>query len=183
MRKRFEQQLRLGVTPVEEIKIGKGRDRQVAVLYGLQWIFSTPEVNEEVFTLLESKLTKKQKSLGRTGMDLWTILVFGVMRLTRNQSYDDLRYSANNDLLMREMVGIGRLEDDPQFSLTRLKENVSLLDEQLLAEVNAIISKHGGKTTQKKSKSKNSKPTATSSKPTFISRLISTSPSMPQEKA
>jgi len=150
MRKRFEQQLRLGVTPVEEIDIGNGRDRQIAVLYALQWIFCTPEVNQEVFALLESKLKPKQKNLGPMGMDLWTILVFGVMRLTRNQSYDDLRYSANNELLMREMIGIGRTEESPLFSLTSLKENVSLLDEKLLAEINAVISKHGRELTQKK---------------------------------
>ena len=83
MRKRFEQQLRLGVVPIEKLVIGKGRDAQIAVLYALQWVFMTPEVNEEIFTLLESKLSSAQKKLGRTGMDLWTILVFGVMRLTR----------------------------------------------------------------------------------------------------
>ena len=183
MRERFEQQLRLGVTPIEKINIGNGRDRQIAVLYALQWIFTTPEVNQEIFTLLESKLTPKQKSLGRESMDLWTILVFGVMRLTRDQSYDDLRYCANNDLLMREMVGIGRDELDKKFSLTRLKENISLLNEKLLAEINAIIAKHGAPKLQKKTSRHASKPTATSVKPTFIFRLISILPSMLQEKA
>ena len=81
---------------------------------------------------------------------MWTILVFGVMRLTRKQSYDDLRYSANNDLLMREMVGIGRMENDPQFSLTSIKENLSLLSEDLLMEINSIVIKHGGGLVQKK---------------------------------
>ena len=80
-RARFEQQLRLGVTPIEKIIIGDGRDRQIAVLYGLQWIFTTPEVNQEIFALLESKLTDKQKSLGRKGMDLWTILVANAARI------------------------------------------------------------------------------------------------------
>ena len=150
MRKRFEQQLRLGVTPIEQIKVGNGRDAQVAVLQALQWIFCTPEVNQEVFELLESRLTPKQKSLGRKGMDLWTILVFATMRLTRNQSYDDLRYSANHDTLMREMVGIGVTEQETQFSLTSLKENLSLLDDELLAKVNAIVIKHSDHVAKKK---------------------------------
>lgn len=183
MRKRFEQQLRLGVVPIEKLQIGNGRDAQTAVLHALQWAFSTPEVNAELFELLESKLSEKQKKLGREGMDLWTILVFGVMRLTRKQSYDDLRYSSNNDLLMREMVGIGLSERDPVFTLTRLKENVSLLTEELLMEVNGIITRHGGKLAQKKTKSSGLKPTATSVKPTSISRLISILPSTPRVKA
>ena len=183
MRKRFEQQLRLGVTPIEQIKITKGRDRQVFVLRALQWIFITPEVNQEIFELLESKLTPKQKTLGREGMDLWTILVFGIMRLTRNQSYDDLHYDTENDLLMRKLVGLGTEDHDIQFSLTRLKENVSLLDKELLEEVNAIIIKHGGEVLQKKMKSSTSKQTATCLKATSISRLISTLRSMPPEKA
>lgn len=183
MRKRFDQQLRLGVVPIEQINIGNGRDAQIAVLHALQWAFCTPKVNEELFSLLESKLSTKQKKLGREGMDLWTILVFGVMRLTRKQSYDDLRYSANNDLLMREMVGIGRQEDDPYFSLTRIKENISLLTTDLLSEINLIIAKHGGALTQKKTRAKNLRQTATSSKPMFISRLISILPSTPPAKA
>ena len=183
MRKRFEQQLRLGVTPIEQIKVGNGRDAQVAVLQALQWMFITPEVNEEIFSLLESKLCPKQKALGRTGMDMWTVLVFGVMRLTRKQSYDDLRYSANNDLLMREMVGIGRMENDPQFSLTSIKENLSLLSEDLLMEINSIVMKHGGGLVQKKTSKSSSRRTATSAKPMFISRLISILPSMPPAKA
>ena len=150
MRNRFESQMRLGVNPIEKIVIRKGRDAQVAVLQALQWVFCTPQVNEEVFQLLESKLTDKQKNLGRSGMDLWTILVFGVMRLTRNQSYDDLCYSSNNDLLMREMVGIGRHEEEPVFRLTTIKENVSILTDDLLAEINAIIVKHGQALIQKK---------------------------------
>ena len=183
MRNRFESQMRLGVNPIEKIVIRKGRDAQVAVLQALQWVFCTPQVNEEVFQLLESKLTDKQKNLGRSGMDLWTILVFGVMRLTRNQSYDDLCYSSNNDLLMREMVGIGRHEEEPVFRLTTIKENVSILTDDLLAEINAIIVKHGQALIQKKTKSNSSKQTATFLKPTSISRLISILPSMPREKA
>ena len=183
MRKRFEQQLRLGVVPIEKLEIPKGRDAQTAVLQALQWAFSTPAVNAELFELLEAELSEQQKKLGREGMDLWTILVFGVMRLTRKQSYDDLCYSSNNDLLMREMVGIGLSERDPVFKLTRLKENISLLTEELLMKVNEIIIRHGGALVQKKTKSKGLKPTATSVKAMSISRLISILPSMPPEKA
>jgi len=47
MRKRFEAQLKLGQTPIELVSIPlKSRDELPPTLAGLQWIFSTPEINE-----------------------------------------------------------------------------------------------------------------------------------------
>ena len=82
MRKRFEVQKSLGVTPIEDIKIKHTRGSDTAIFGPLQWIYSTPEVHEEIFELLEAKLSTRQKSLGRRGMDLWTILVLGVVRVS-----------------------------------------------------------------------------------------------------
>lgn len=176
MRKRFDPQLSLGATPIEKLTPPKGRDAQTAVLHALQWVFTTPKVNEEVFALLEEQLSPKQQSLGRKGMDLWTILVFGVMRLTRNQTYDSLWYSANHDGFMRQLIGIGLCDQDRKFSLTSVKENVELLNTEVLAQINAIIIKHGGREVEKKTKKRTSKQTATSLKQMSISRLISILP-------
>jgi len=58
MRKRFEVQYELGSTPVEKIEIPtKLRDEIPPVLRALQHIYSTPELNEKVFNLLEKKIT------------------------------------------------------------------------------------------------------------------------------
>ena len=89
MRKRFEVQLAPGAVPIEKLEIPKTREAAPAVLMALQWIFTTPEVNEKIFTLLEKSATPKQRGLGRKGMGLWTILVLGVMRMTRDLSYDE----------------------------------------------------------------------------------------------
>lgn len=183
MRKRFEVQQSLGATPIEDIKIKHTRGSDTAVFRALQWIYSTPEVHEEIFELLESKLSTKQQTLGRRGMDLWTILVLGIVRVSEDLSYDRLHYSSNYDSLLRSMIGIDIWDNDREFSLTSLKENVSILTEDVLAEVNQIIAKHGADILQKKTKRKDSKQTATSLKARFISRLISTLPSMPLEKA
>lgn len=76
MRKRFDQQISLGITPIHEVKINiKSRDEMPPVLVALQTIFITPELNEKIFLILEDKLTKDKKSTGRWGMDLWHILV------------------------------------------------------------------------------------------------------------
>ena len=71
MRKRFDQQLSLGATPISEVKIRiKGRDEMPPVLLGLQTIFTTPELNEKTFVILEEKVCKGKKNTGRNGMDL-----------------------------------------------------------------------------------------------------------------
>src|SRR5260221_6981345 len=78
MRKRFEVQLTLGKTPIEKVLLPlKSRDELPPILAGLKWIFLTPEVNAQVFTLLEEKLVAGKKATGRAGLDLWQILVLG----------------------------------------------------------------------------------------------------------
>ena len=58
MRKRFEVQLALGKTPIERVVIPlRSRDELPPVLAGLQWIFVTPEINAQIFELLEKKIT------------------------------------------------------------------------------------------------------------------------------
>jgi hypothetical protein len=83
MRKRFEVQLALGAVPIEQVEIpSRTRDELPPTLAALQWVFTTPEVSSKVFALLEDQLLRKDHSRGRPGMDLWQILVLGVVRLT-----------------------------------------------------------------------------------------------------
>ena len=96
MRNRFEVQLALGATPIEKLDFPTTREVTSAMMKSLQWIFVTPEVNQAIFQVLEDSIRPKQKNIGRKGMDLWTILVLGVLRLARNFSYDELHDMANN---------------------------------------------------------------------------------------
>ena len=71
MRKRFELQLALGATPIEEVKIPtRTRDELPPTLAALQWVFTTPEVSAEVFNLLEEELLSDNNSKGRVAMEL-----------------------------------------------------------------------------------------------------------------
>ena len=93
MRKRFEQQHELDATLIPEVKIDKkSRHELPQVLAGLQYIFVTPSVNEQVFEILENKILKGKKKTGRLGMSLWEILVLGVMRLNLGNSCRVTRY-------------------------------------------------------------------------------------------
>ncbi|MEN0049448.1 MAG: ISNCY family transposase, partial [Bacteroidota bacterium] len=85
MRLRFEQQLKLGIVPISEVKLNiKSRHGLVPVLRALQYAFKTQELNEQIFELLEQEVKSGLQETGRYGMSLWEILVLGVVRLTEN---------------------------------------------------------------------------------------------------
>ena len=154
MRKRFDQQLSLGATPISEVKIRiKGRDEMPPVLLGLQTIFTTPELNEKTFVILEDTILKGKKNTGRNGMDLWHILVLSVVRHACNTNWDKLEYYANNDMSMRAIMGLhfSSFNDDFLFfEYQNILDNVSLLDAETLNKINALVVEYGIKLFKKK---------------------------------
>ena len=67
------------------------------MLRGLPWIFQTPEINEQIFQLLEQRGTGGKQATGRPGMDLWHVLVLGVVRLALDGDDDRLAYVVHSD--------------------------------------------------------------------------------------
>lgn len=66
MRKRFEQQRKLGVIAIAEVKLPlKSRDELPPILMALQHIYATPELNEAVFRIVEEKVMGGKKKTGR----------------------------------------------------------------------------------------------------------------------
>jgi len=146
MRKRFEVQYEIGVTPIEKIEIPtKSRDELPPVLRALQHLYTVPELNEKVFEILERRvLPNVDVTTGRPGMSLWEILVFGTVRLARDIDYDHLHHIANFDSLVRKLIGISDFgENLKRYSLQALKDNVALLDEETLDEINELVVKTG----------------------------------------
>jgi len=160
MRKRFATDLEFGQTPIENVFIPtRTRDELPPTLAGLQWIYKTPELNELVFSLLEDKVIGDKQNTGRPGMDLWHILVLGVVRLTLNCNYDRLEHIANYDSLVRQIMGLPSFGIDPEvneFHHKTISDNVHHLDEELLAEINALVVEYGFPVL-KKTKKKSSK--------------------------
>jgi len=142
MRKTFEIQYELGARPIEEIKINtKSRHELPPVLLCLQNIYCDKEVNEKIFKVMWDKLCAGKKKTGRPGLNLWQILVLGIVRLCQDLDYDMLHDQVNNHRALREMMGI---ESDYGFKRIELEyqnivDNVKLLDEELLAQINQII--------------------------------------------
>lgn len=153
MRKTFEPQLRLGTTPIEEVKIPlKSRHEVPAIVHALQAIYCNNEINEKVFSILSAKIIGNKKQTGRPGMDLWYILVLGVLRLATNSNYDELEHYANYDSLIRQIMGIENQLGEPDiiFHYNTLRENISKFDEDMLKQINDIIVEYGHKIVKKK---------------------------------
>jgi len=154
MRKRFEVQLKLDQEPIEKIKIPlKSRDEIPPVMATLQWIFITPEVNQKIFKLLEQKVKKGKKETGRNGMDLWHILVLGIVRLALDCNYDRLEYLVHYDKLLRKIMGLEETfegEYGKGFHHKTIGENIAYLDDELIEEINKIIVIAGRKLLKKK---------------------------------
>ena len=154
MRKRFEEQFSLGVIPIADVKIRtNSRDEMPPLLVALQTIFVTKELNESVFELLESVICKDKKATGRQGMDLWHILVLGVVRHACNTNWDKLHHYANNDMIMRNIMGLHNnefAEGFCEFKCQTILDNVSLLDVDTINKINALVVEHGLKLFKKK---------------------------------
>jgi IS5 family transposase len=154
MRHHFEAQPDLQIVPIEKIQLPrKSRDELPPILAGLQWIWMHPTLKAQLFALLEAKILAGKKVTGRPGMDLWQILVLGVVRLGLDADWDRLEHIANYDLLVRQMLGVPAAswgEGAKSFGHQTLRDNVALLDHELLQEINARVAAAGREVFAKK---------------------------------
>ena len=73
------------------------------------------------------------------GMDLWKILVLGVLRQGLNCDFDRLVSLANQHMDVRRMLGLGTWRDDTRFELQSVIDNVSRLTPQLLSQIGKVV--------------------------------------------
>ncbi len=155
MRQRFEQQMSLRTVPIWDVKFSlKSRDELPPVLMALQYIFVTPALNEKVFELLEKRICSDKKKTGRKGMDLWHILVLAVVRHACGTNWDTLETWSNHHELVRRVMGVHAtafMEDKKiEFNYQTILDNVSLIDEDLLQQINLLVVGAGHKLVKKK---------------------------------
>lgn len=151
MRKRFEPQLVLGNIPIESVVIPRNsRDELPPLLAGLQFIFKNVELRTKIFDLLEAHIMgDKPTSTGRPGMELWHILVLGVLRVGLDCDYDRIEHIANFDLLVRKIMGVSPMANftdsaDPHaFNHRTISDNICRIDEALLGKINALVVDYG----------------------------------------
>jgi hypothetical protein len=144
MRKVIDLQLEFWKKDISQIRFDlKSRDEIPKVLMGLQHIYTTREIRDEVFNILSQIVPKKSCETGRPGMDLWKILVLGTLRANCNCDYDKLHELANNHRTVRLMLGHGGTQDESLYALQTIRDNVSLLTPEMLEEINQIVVRAG----------------------------------------
>ncbi|RPI72058.1 MAG: ISNCY family transposase [Desulfobacteraceae bacterium] len=136
MRKIIEKQLKFGQTDINQIKLDlQSRDEIPQLLLGLQALYGDIQARKDVFKILESIVPDdKSKTTGRPGMDLWNILVLGLIRLNCNFDYDKLVEIANEHKTVREFLG--HIDFDERYALQTVKDNVGLLTPEVVDRIN-----------------------------------------------
>ena len=122
------------------------------LLAALKAIYCTEEYNERIFSLLEKHINAEKKKTGRCGMDLWCIFVLAQVRLCLNLSYDVLHNLTNNHITLRQIMGIEKSfgYDREEFSYQNIYDNITMLSDEVIAEINAIVVDFGHKEVFKK---------------------------------
>ncbi len=180
MRDTFPAQRTLGQVDIADVKIDvRSRDDIPLILLGLQHIYGTDGLREKVFAILKDILPTQivagkaqpvSVELGCPGMNQWTILVLGCLRLCLNADFDRLHELANQHRTLRLLLGLADW-DEKVFSLQTLKDNLALFTPAILARINQAVVEAGYALLGKKKTSHPVKAAVTRSwwKPTCIS--------------
>ena len=150
MRKVESTLLELGSTDIGAVHINpKSRDDIPALLRGLQHLYVTTKLREQVFSLLEAEVNPNaRKDTNRPGMHLWRILVLAVLKQGLNCDYDRLTELANEHGTLRQIMGHSIMQH--YYERQTVVDNVSLLSPQLLAKVNQLLVQSGHEVVGKK---------------------------------
>ena len=157
MREIIKIQPQLGTIDIDSIKPDiKSRDEIDKISFGLIHIYSTPELRQKVFSVLNRVLPAKiSKKTGRPGMDIWQIFVLAIFRNACNIDYDKLHNLANNHKLLRQLLGHSGAEiwsSLPYYHNQTIKDNVALLSDEIINEINDIVVGAGHKLLTNKKK-------------------------------
>ena len=141
MRQTRKPQLALGEARIEDIKLDhKSRDDIPAVLLGLQHLYSHEETREKLFSLLDEHiLPGTNRNVGRPGMELWRILVMGVLKQGLGCDFDRVHELVNQHRTVREFLGHGAFSQDDTYELQTIIDNVYLLTPELLSEIGRLV--------------------------------------------
>ena len=100
MKNIISSQLEIGQADIASIVIDvSSRDDIPLILLGLQHIYTSKLLKETVFKILQEVIPRKNKTssdetvsvapnIGRPGMEQWTILVLGTLRLALDANFD-----------------------------------------------------------------------------------------------
>ena len=144
MRKAIERQQRLDGGSVSRVMLNFGcRDELIPVLRGLQEIYATTPVRDQILKLVAQEVSAKSRAdRGREGLSYWCILVLAAVRLGCNLDYDKLQDLAENHRALRAIMQVGEF-DETNFSWKRIRDNVCLLRPETIDDINRLVVAQG----------------------------------------
>jgi hypothetical protein len=145
MRKIIQEQMQIGEIDLSAVKIELNtRDEIPQLLRGLQHLYSDTTLRSQIFKELWKMVPDDiDTENGRTGMDLWSILVLGALRVSCNCDWDKLQELANNHYTLRQMLGHGILDFDKRYPRQTLCDNVRWFTPEILDRINRIVVNEG----------------------------------------
>ena len=151
MREVHRRQFQIGQVPIEKIWINpKSRDDIPAVLKGLQHIWGDEVLRARLLALLDEHiLPEADRMVGRPGMDLWQILVLGVLKQGLGCDFDRLHDLTNHHETVRAFLGHSDFGDKTRYEYQTVVDNVSLLTPELLSAVGRLVVESGHQVAKK----------------------------------
>jgi IS5 family transposase len=155
-------QAKLGLVNIADLVFDpKPRDDIDKLLRGLRHLYTTPDLRERVFAILEEVLPGKADGLGkasphtgRPGMPQWNILVLGVLRPGLDADHGRIHNLANQHRNIRQMLGHGDWDDPSYYELQTLEDNLRLFTPEILDRINQAVVGAGHAALKKKARRK-----------------------------
>jgi len=155
MRKAMDEQMRFGEVDISQIVIDpRLRDEIPQLLRGLQHIYSSPELRGKVFAILEAEVARRASAgRGRPGMDLWKVLVLGVLRLNCDWDFDKLQFMAETNVMIANFLGhaqgpFGELK--ARYPAQTLRDNLAIMTPEALERISKVVVDAGHASFKKK---------------------------------
>ena len=144
--------MKLGEVDIGDTGIDtRSRDDIPALLLGLQYPYKDKTLRSRLFALLERHiLPGTDRRVGRPGMEMWRILVMGVMKQGPGCDFDRLQELVTGHNTIRQFPEHPDVWDRHRHQYRNLVDNVELLGPELLAEVNSPSVESGHAVARKK---------------------------------
>ncbi len=145
MRNVIRLQMEWGQVAIEEIEIDESsRDDIPPLLLGLRHVYADRSVRARWFEILEQGiLPEVSHTKGRPGMELWRILVMGLLKQVLGCDFDRLHELVNQHHTVRKFLGHSGFWDETRYRYPTVVHNVSLLTPDVLGEVLQRIAESG----------------------------------------
>ena len=140
MRNLRNPQLERGEVSIEDIELNlKSRDDMPALLGGLQYLYSQEALRDRFLELMDEHILPGTNiKVGRPGMDMWSILVMGVVKQGLGCDFDRLHDLVSHHTVLRQFLGHD-IGDQKRYHYQTLVDSVYQRMQKLLTTHDIVL--------------------------------------------